>query len=99
VPLAIADFQLPIGLSLTTLKNRLQFTTALDWQLAIGNRQSRMSLRLFMASMLAATATELLKLQPIRCRFLVLGRCVVAALAIGALEHNVIARHNSSPLP
>ena len=57
-----------------------------------------MSLRLFMASMLAATATELLKFQPIRCGLLVLGRCVVAALAIGALEHNVIARHNSSPL-
>ena len=66
---------------------------------AIGHWQSTILLSLFMASMLAATATELLKLQPVRCGFLVLGRCVVAALAIGALEHNVIARHNSSPLP
>ena len=54
-----------------------------------------MSLRFFMASMLPATTAELLKLQPIRRGFLVLGRSVVAAFAVSALKHNVIARHNS----
>ena len=51
-----------------------------------------------MAGVLAATATELLKLQPIRCGFLVLRCGVVAALAVRALQHNVIARHNLTSL-
>jgi hypothetical protein len=52
-----------------------------------------------MASVLAATTTKLLKFQPIGGGLLVLGRCVVAALAVSALEHNVIARHNPSSFP
>ena len=52
------------------------------------------SLRFLMASVLAATATEFLELEPIGRRLLVLGRSVVAALAFTTLEHNVIARHN-----
>jgi hypothetical protein len=35
-----------------------------------------------------------LKLQPVGRGFLILCRCVVAALTVSALEHNVIARHN-----
>ena len=51
-------------------------------------------LRFLMASVFAATPTEFLKLQPVGRGFLILCRCVVAALAVSALEHNVIARHN-----
>ena len=47
-----------------------------------------------MASVLAATTTKLLKFQPVGGGLLVLSRCVVAALAVRALKHNVIARHN-----
>jgi len=62
---------------------------------AIGNWQSTMSsLRFLVASVLAATATEFLELEPIGRRLLVLCRSVVAALAFTTLEHNVIARHN-----
>ena len=66
--------------------------------MAIGNGQSP-SLSFFMASVLAATTTKLLKFQPIGGGLLVLSRCVVAALAVSALEHNVIARHKSSSFP
>jgi hypothetical protein len=52
-----------------------------------------------MASVLAATTTKLLKFQPVGRGFLILSRRVVAALAIRALEHNVIARHNPSSFP
>ena len=52
------------------------------------------SLRFLVASVLAATATEFLELEPIGRRLLVLCRSVVAALAFTTLEHNVIARHN-----
>ena len=51
-----------------------------------------------MASVLAATTTKLLEFQPIGGGLLILSRSVVAALAVSALEHNVIARHNSSPI-
>ncbi len=54
---------------------------------------NRQSLRLFMISMLAATATELTELQPIRRGLLILGRNVVAALALVTLKHNIIAWH------
>jgi hypothetical protein len=50
---------------------------------------------LFVVRVLAATATELAELKPLGRSLLVLGCHVVAALACGALEHNVIARHNS----
>jgi hypothetical protein len=46
---------------------------------------------------LAATAAELTKLKTIGRGFLVLRRDVIAALAIRALQHNVIAWHK--PLP
>jgi len=53
------------------------------------------SLRLFMVSMLAATATELTKLQPIGCSLLILSRNVVAALAFVTLKDDVVSRHNA----
>jgi hypothetical protein len=52
-----------------------------------------------MASVLAATATKLLKLKPVWRGLLVLGRNVVAALAVSTLENNIVARHDSSPFP
>ena len=58
------------------------------------NRQSPVSLGFLVTSVFAATATELLKLQPVRRGFLIFCRCVVAALAVSALERNVVARHN-----
>ena len=54
-----------------------------------------MLFRLFVIRVLTAAPAELLKLQPIRRRFLVLARYVIAALAITALQHNVIAWHKS----
>jgi hypothetical protein len=51
-----------------------------------------------MISVLAATATELAELQPIRRGLLILGRNVVAALAIVTLKHNIIAWHNLIPI-
>jgi hypothetical protein len=46
----------------------------------------------------AAAVAELTEFEPLGRRFLVLRRDVVAALALGALERNVIARHNDSTL-
>ena len=48
-----------------------------------------------MVSVFAATAAELAKLKPIRRGLLILGRYVVAALAINTLKNNIIAWHNS----
>jgi hypothetical protein len=48
------------------------------------------------ASVLATTAAKLLKLKPVWRSLLVLGRNVVAALAVSTLENNIIARHKSS---
>jgi hypothetical protein len=42
----------------------------------------------------AAAVTELTEFEPFGRRLLVLRRDVVAALALGALERDVIARHN-----
>jgi hypothetical protein len=47
----------------------------------------------FMISVLAATATELAKLKPIRRGLFILGRYVVAALAYTTLKNNIIAWH------
>src|ERR1700730_17174260 len=58
-----------------------------------------MSLGLFMIRVLTAAPAKLTKLPTIRCRLLVLCGDVVAALAIRALQHNVIARHNSYSFP
>jgi hypothetical protein len=52
-----------------------------------------MLLSLFVIRVFAATATELAKLQPVGFRFLILGRDVVAALALVTLKDNIIARH------
>ena len=49
-----------------------------------------------MTRVLTATAAELAELQALGRGLLVLRRDVVAALALCALEHNIIARHNSS---
>ena len=83
--LPIADFQLPIYADLTK-------------KLEIGNWQSEMSLRFFMIRVLTAAPAELLKLQAIRSCLLVLRRYVIAALAIAALQYNVIAWHISFPI-
>jgi hypothetical protein len=52
-----------------------------------------MLLGFLMISVLAATATELAKLKPIRRGLFILGRYVVATLANITLKNNVIARH------
>jgi hypothetical protein len=52
------------------------------------------SLRLFVTSVLAATATELAEFQAIGRGLLVLGRHVVPTLALVTLKHNVVSRHN-----
>ena len=53
----------------------------------------RVLLGLFMTCVLAATATELAEFQAVRRGLLILGRHVIAALAILTLKHNVIAWH------
>jgi len=57
------------------------------------------SLGFLVVSVLAATATELAKLETVGVRFLVLGCHIVAALAVTALEHNIIAWHELVPFP
>src|SRR2546421_2969451 len=51
--------------------------------------------RLFVSRVAAAAAAELPELQALRSRLLVLRRHVVAVLALGALQHNVVAWHKS----
>lgn len=46
-----------------------------------------------MVSVFAATATELAELKPIRRGLFILGRYVVATLAINTLKNNIIAWH------
>jgi hypothetical protein len=45
--------------------------------------------------MFAATAAKLAELKALRRRLFILGRNVITTLAIRALKHNIIARHNS----
>src|SRR5919206_3444726 len=54
-------------------------------------------LRLFVRAVYAAAAAELPELKSLRRRLLVLGRHVVAALALCALQHNVVTRHKLTP--
>src|SRR5437868_7501323 len=54
------------------------------------------SLGFLMIRVLTASPAELLELQTIWSRFLVLRRYVIAALAIAALQYNVIAWHYST---
>ena len=65
-----------------------------NWQISIG----KALLRLFVTRVLTAAPAELLKLQPIRRSFLVLGRYVITALTVTALQHNIIAWHVSFPI-
>jgi hypothetical protein len=51
-----------------------------------------------MASVFATATTELAELQTLGRGLLVLGRRVVATLAITTLKHNIIARHNLTSL-
>ena len=53
-----------------------------------------MSLGLFMLSMLPTAPAELAKRKSFRRRLLVLGRRVIATLAVTTLKHNVIPRHD-----
>ena len=48
---------------------------------------------LLMSCVLAATAAELAEFQTVRGRLLVLGRYVIATLAIRALQYDVVSRH------
>jgi hypothetical protein len=52
-------------------------------------------LRFLVRARSAALVTELLELKTVRRLLLVLGRHVVAILALGALQRDVISRHNS----
>jgi hypothetical protein len=50
------------------------------------------------ASVATAETAEFAELQPFRRRLLILRRNVVTVLAFRALQHNIIARHNSPSL-
>jgi hypothetical protein len=52
----------------------------------------------FVQRMAAATATELLELEPVRRVLFVLGRHVIPLFALGALQNYVISRHINSAL-
>ena len=54
--------------------------------------------RFLVASVATAETAELAELQPFRRRLFILRRNVVTMLAFRALQHNVIARHNSPSL-
>lgn len=53
---------------------------------------------LFMQRMAATAATELFEFEPVRLRFLVLGRHVIALFALSTLQNNIISRHFFGPL-
>jgi hypothetical protein len=82
--LPISNFRLPI-------RKAYRMLSIGNWQSSIRNAL----LRLFVIRVFTAAPAELFKLQPIRRRFLVLAGYVIAALAITALQHNVIAWHKS----
>ena len=52
------------------------------------------SLGLLMIDVLTAATTELLELQTFRRSLLVLGSDVVATLALGALQYDIVTRNN-----
>ena len=54
------------------------------------------SLGLLVINMLTAATTELLEFQTFRGGLLVLRSHIVATLALGALQYDVITRHNSN---
>jgi hypothetical protein len=49
-----------------------------------------------MTSVLATTATVLLKFKSIGRGLLILSRYIITILAVGALQYNIIARHKPS---
>ena len=52
-----------------------------------------------MVYVLTAATTELLELETFRCGLLVLGSHVVATLALGALQYDIVPRHKfKSPI-
>jgi hypothetical protein len=53
------------------------------------------SLRFLVSRVATAASAELPELKSLRRRLLILRRHVVAVLALGALQHNIVARHNS----
>jgi hypothetical protein len=55
-------------------------------------------LSFLVASVATAETAELTELQPFRRRLLVLRRNIVTVLTFRALQHNIIARHNSPSL-
>jgi len=57
-----------------------------------------MSFRFLVIRVFTAAPAELLELQTVWSSFLVLRRYVIAALAIAALQYNVIAWHISFPI-
>jgi hypothetical protein len=54
-------------------------------------------LRFLVRPVNAAAAAELPEFKSLRRRLLVLGRHVVATLALGALQYNVVTRHKLTP--
>lgn len=75
----IADFQLSIESSTRR---------------GITNRQSQMLFGLLMRCVLTTAAAELAEFQTLSRRLFVLRRYVIATLAITALQHNIVTRHN-----
>jgi len=67
------------------------FTPVSNRQLAIANRQL---LGFLVARVLAATAAEFAEFQPVRRRFLVLGRNVITTLTVLTLKYDIVAWHN-----
>jgi hypothetical protein len=61
-------------------------------QLAIANRKMPL-LGLFMVRVFTAAPAELAELKTISRGLLVLGRNVVATLAISTLQHDIVTRH------
>ena len=57
-----------------------------------------MLLGLLMRCVLTAAAAELAELQTLSRSLLVLRRYVIAALAITALQHNIVTRHSLFPI-
>ena len=53
---------------------------------------------LFMQLVLAAAATELFELKPVRRVLFILGRDVVTLFALGALQNYIVSRHFLIPL-
>ena len=83
------------ALSIFDCRSPIATTSQVKTQSAIGNRQSAMSFGFLVIRVLTAASAELLELQAIRSRLFVLRRHVIAALAIAALQYNVIAWHKS----